>query len=272
MKKPLIAIAVAVLAAATACVAADFPYYPEYAEEFAKVEEVTPLLAKKVVMTHPFICPAGAIVCEPLVLRDIVGKPTWISINAYAGDDLSLVDRYNRIVRRLNAGERIDASELEQDLSYFRGSWEFTWVILGAYTIHSLGFPAASYGALPVLSGFRPALAFAREELGSDDLYFNRIAGTGFSQWQGFEFEAPTGEKVMVEYEACGGDVHLLDIEEYKAGSRETAKTEVSIIESFEASGRFEERLRAWAAIDAGIPDEVAADDYARIPPDEGEE
>ena len=254
------------LAAAAAHAECEFPYYPEYAGEFAKVEEVTPLLAKKVLMTRPFICPAGAIVCEPLVLRDIVGKPTWISINAYAGDDLSLVDRYNGIVRRLNAGERLEASALEQDLSYFKGSGEFAWVTLGAYTVHSLGFPAASYGALPALGDFRPTLAFAREELGSEDLCLNRIVGIGFSLWQAFEFEAPTGETVIVEYEACGGDVHLLDIEKFTAGCREAAKLDVSIIERFEASGRLEERLREWAEIDAGIPDEVAAEEYVRIP------
>jgi hypothetical protein len=252
---------------ASAAAAAEFPYYPEYAEEFAKVEEVTPLMAKKVVMVRPFICPVGAVVCEPLVIRDIAGKPIWISINAYAGNDLSLVDRYNGIVRSLNAGERFYASALELDLSYFAGGADFAWVTLGAYTRNAPGFPAASYGALPALSGYRTALAFAREELGNDDLYLNRIVGRGFSSGQAFEFETPTGETVIVDYDPCGGEVSALDAVKAKEVRREIVKSDAAVIERFAASGRLEERLREWAEIDAQIPDDVAADEYARIPP-----
>jgi len=266
----LLAVALGALAAAGA--AGEFPYYPEFADEFAKVEEVTPLLAKKVVMVRPFICPVGAVVCEPLVIRDIAGKPIWMSIEAYAGDDLSLVDRRNALVRKLNGGERLEAAALERDLSYFRGKPGCTWVAMGAYTWTPPAFPAASGGLLPPLSGYRAAFAFAREELGTDDLYFNRIVGRGFCEWQAFEFETPTGEKLIVEYDPCGGEVSILDPEKEKGIRREAAEFEAGIIERFPASGRLEERLREWAEIDAQIPDDVAADEYVRIPAREAEE
>jgi hypothetical protein len=251
---------------AAAAAASEFPYYPEYAEAFAKVEEVTPLLAKKVVMARPFFCPAGAVVCEPLVIRDIAGKPIWVFIAAYAGDDLSFVDRSNAIARKLNAGERLDASALERDLSYFRPAPGFTGVALGAYTWTPPAFPAAGGSVLAPLGGYKAALAFAREELGNDDLYFNRLVGQGFFDQQAFEFETPTGEKLIVEYDPCGADVSALDAAEETEARRKNAESDARRIEHFAASGRLEERLQEWAEIDARFADDVAADEYARIP------
>jgi hypothetical protein len=263
---------IAILSAPAAHAACEFPYYPEYADEFAGVEEVTPLLAKKVVMARPFICPVGAVVCEPLVIRDIAGKPIWMSIDAYAGDDLSYVDRRNAIVRKLNAGERLEAAALERDLSYFRGEAGFVWVAMGAYTWRAPGFPAAGGGLLTPLSGYKAALAFAREKLGNDDLYLSRVVGQGFNQWQAFEFETPTGEKLTVEYDASAAELSLLDLEKERESRREIAKSDAALISKFKTSGRLEERLREWADIDAQIPDALAADEYARIPAREGEE
>ena len=123
--KYILALAAAVAAAWAAC---EFPYYPEYADAFAKVDEVTPLLAKKAVMARPLICPVGAIVCEPLIIRDVAGKPTWTYIAVYAGDGSSRVDRRNALARKLNAGERLEAAALEEDvrngLYRFRRAWE----------------------------------------------------------------------------------------------------------------------------------------------------
>jgi hypothetical protein len=266
----IVAAAMAAMAAG-AHAACDFPYYPEYADAFAQVEEVTPLLAKKVVMARPFICPVGAVVCEPLVIRDIAGKPIWMSIAAYAGDDLSFVDRRNALARELNAGEQLDSSALERDLSYFTGNPDFTCVAMGPYTWNAPGFPAAGGGALTPLSGYEASLAFAREELGSDDLYFNRIVGQGFNSRQAFEFETPAGETLIVDYDPCG-EVSVLDPEKEKEERREIVKSDAAVVERFAASGRLVERLRDWAEIDARIPDDVARDEYARIPERETEE
>lgn len=224
MKKIIYVVAIVALEGA-AYAACEFPYYPEFADEFSKVEEVTPLLAKKVVMARPFICPVGAVVCEPLVVRDIAGKPLWIFVAAYRGDDLEYVDRRNAIARKLNAGERLEAADLAAEVkAYYAGDYGKALFCkgTGAYTCEDLG-RLVTEGFFPPLSGYRSAYRVAASELGAEDFYFTRIIAFGDYTVQIFEFEDDAGEKTAVMVDEHR-HAYPADLEENAAVMREALR------------------------------------------------
>ncbi len=75
---------------AAAAWAAEFPYYPEYAEVFSRYEEVTPAMAVAAVGGWP----AEATFAEPLLLRDANGMPYCYMIEAFPAEEAELEALY----------------------------------------------------------------------------------------------------------------------------------------------------------------------------------
>jgi hypothetical protein len=252
----------------TAAVAeCEFPYYPEFADAFTKYDEVTPLLAKKVVITTrmPF-APADAVVCEPLRIRDVAGKPLGLVVPTYKGTDLKVVKKWNGLANKINTGQKIAAAEIEADLSFFRKAEyvdDFTTVLIQPYTFHGM-IPGASETFPAVFAGYDEALNLARIELKTDNLFFKRIVGGGLRRVQSFEFEAGNGEEIIIGYDSYD-EVRVVDPEAEKEGMRKVAEISYSSIKKLEASGKIEENIQRWKDIDRAVSDHEAAQEYARI-------
>ena len=256
------------IAATTAAVAeCDFPYYPEYADAFSKYDEVTPLLAKKVVMgTRIPFAPAGAIVCEPLGIRDIAGTPLGFVVPTYNGTDLKAVKKWNAIANKINNGQKIPAKELKDEISFFYKKEyldEFTTAVIHPYTFHSM-IPGGS-GTFPdVFAGYSTALKMASAELATDDAYFRRIVGGGLYRVQSFEFEDGNENVIIIGYDK-NGDVDIVDPEVEKEGMRKVAEISFNSIKKLEASGKIERNIQRWKDKDGAISDYDAAQEYATI-------
>jgi len=253
------------LAVTTAAVAeCDFPYYPEYADRFCEVDEVTPLLAKKVVIAcpTPIIIPEGAVVCEPLRIRDIVGKPLGYIVLTYRGNDLSVVKRWNKFAAKLNSGERWLATDFYAELRSFYQGNRFTSVPIGAYTFEPTILGGRG-GFTDVFCGFNQAYSLAKEELGSDDIYFNRIVGKGLWAIQAFEFEDHNSRKVIVEFDRY--DALIIDEESEKEERRKAAEFCYDLIESLKESGRLGINAQRWSDKDTQVLDNIAGEEYPRV-------
>lgn len=257
------------LAAAAAQAAGEFPYYPEFAEVFSQYEEVKPLLAKKYAMKTS--CPGvrvGACICEPLLGRDVAGMPGSYEISLYNGDDPDIARRWNEIIKTINAGGKVSASELGEKLRFFEDDevhWQFKSIAISAYTF-GCGMLRAG-GAPRALGGYNAAYEKAAATLKSRDLLFTRLMGGDVLHGRVFEFENLSGKTVAIGvayFPSNGHATEVVDLDLLASLAKISAR---GLHRSVGANpARFEENRERWKRIDESIPDEVAGQELPRVP------
>lgn len=263
-------IATFVLIAGTAAHAAcEFPYYPEYADKISQYEIVSPVLAKKFALEHPHpYAGPGSVLCEPLLVRDIVGAPFFYSVTFYNGDDEKAPQRWNEIVTILQSTAKTPVRELAEKLSFlgaegFRG--KFYSMTISAYTFGCGTYKM--YSGIPyTVRGYRTAYAKAQQEFGAEDIYFSRLIGASYVENQIFEFENGSGEKVAVHvtlnlrsrFEAV-----TADLEANAAQAKGVAKGWYDFLVSDPESAN--KRRDKWEETGSKVPDELAVQELPRV-------
>jgi hypothetical protein len=270
MKSIAYVVALTALAAA-ASAACEFPYYPEYADVFGRYDEVTPEMAIAGIGGWP----GEATFAEPLLLRDANGMPYCYMIEAFPAEDAKLVARWNEVVAKLNAGERLPAAELAAELEAlyaveyapFRfgeageiGDGErnplldFASAAVATFTFDPPGGLLGASGGppFPALYEYPRAYRAAVGHFDRDEaFYFSRIVARGpFEHHQVFEFENDAGEKV-----AFAPDrqlrMRLADVDEHAAAMREKVRKKYELFKEYDVGA---ERNRAlWEEIAAGL-------------------
>ena len=266
----IITLALLTFADARTCVAADFSYYPEYADVFSRYDEVTPEMAVAAVGAWP----GTATFAEPLLLRDVNGMPFCYMVEAFPPKSAEPVARWNGVIAKVNAGGRIPAAELAAELEAlydveyapFRFGEpaetrdgqrnpliDYAGAVVSTFTFDS---PASKLGAsggppFPALHGYAQAYRAAVERYGAGAaVYFTRIIATGPYHVQIFEFENDAGDKVAL---AVGADygVSVADLEESDAVMRERIRKKY---ESIKKDDTWAEANRAdWQEIVDGL-------------------
>jgi hypothetical protein len=262
MKRIAIAL---IFCAATAFAECEFPYYPEFADRFCGYDEVTPLMAKKTVMAAPFgFQHPGDIVCEPLLIKTIVGMPAYYMVATYAGDDLETVRKWNAIVSLLNGGSKIAAKKLAADLSFFLDEKvfrQFAWDSVYTYTF--LGsVQAASGGLVPALWGYDEAYEKARGLYGNDDFYFARIIALGHAHVQAFEFVNERGKYVTIEVDKYE-NATVADLEKIRTDMRHWVSGWYGLIDA--EPDLIERNVRGWKELELKVTGEDAQKEFPRI-------
>ncbi len=254
-----------VFSTAPAFAECDFPYYPEFADRICQYDEVTPLMAKKVAISMGFhYQKPGDIVCEPLLIKTIVGMPAFYMVATYNGKDRRVVRKWNAIVTEINGGSRIPARELTERLAFFfdeKVFRQFAWVSIHTYTC--LGrVQAASGGIPPALWGYEEAYERAKELYGRDDFYFARIIALGHAHVQAFEFVDASGETVVIEvdkYERAS----IANLDEITSNMHDWVN---AWYELFDADPDLIERnARRWREIELEVPDDAAQKEFPKI-------
>jgi hypothetical protein len=190
--------------------------------------------------------------------------PLGYTVPTYSGGNLNVVRRWKTLTDKINGDRKIPAAELEADLKFIREKRElgsFTSAEVMPYEFHGI-MPGGSMGFTPVFSGFPAALERAKAELASDDLYLLRIVGGGLKIAQSFEFEAGSGERVIIAYHPNSG-IAIVDPEREREARREVVNSKISSIYSLRLSGQVYRNIKRWEDIDVAIPDEVAAEEFA---------
>ncbi len=255
--------------AATAFAECDFPYYPEYADVYSQYDEVTPLMAKKAAMVAPpFGVGPDAIICEPLLVRDINRMPIFYAVAIYSGGELNDVKKWNAIIREINAGKKIPAAELAEKLKYF--SEEEVRLKFNTLTVTTYTFDVNArngYGGTPMaLRGYFAAYAKAKELLNSPAIYFVRIISASFTHKQILEFENDAGNKVYIKVKCIGGYEHsaeVADLEKNAAKTRRLVEGWYTAIK--DGDGPVAENLERWFNTQERIEDERANEEFPRI-------
>jgi len=255
--------------AATAAAECDFPYYPEYADVYSQYDEVTPLMAKKAAMVAPpFGVGPDAIVCEPLLVRDINRMPIFYAVAIYSGGELNEVKKWNAIVREINTGKRIPAAELAEKLDYFSEEevrLKFNTLTVSTYTFEVNARNA--YGGTPMaLRGYFAAYAKAKKLLNSPAIYFARIISASFTHKQILEFEDDAGNKAYIKVKCIGGYEHsaeVADLEKNAAKTRRLVEGWYNAIK--EGNGPVAENLERWFNTQREITDEQASQEFLRV-------
>jgi hypothetical protein len=258
---------ISVLAAATACVAADFLYYPEYADVFSKYDVVTVPVAKKFATERGYVdTKPGAIICEPLLRRDVAGMPTSYELSFYNGNDLDAARRWNDIIKTVNSGCKTTASELGEKFKFFDDDevyFRFKSCVISAYTFGSgiLRAGGQPYG----LAGYNAAYEKAAEVLGTRDLFFVRVIGGGALAARVFEFENRSGKSVAVGvpyYASDDCETEVIDLGLLASLAEISAR---SLHRSIGADpARFAEYDEYWKNLDERIPDELVEIEFPR--------
>ena len=258
---------IATLAATAA--AAEFPYYPEYADKISQYEIVSTLLAKKFALEHPHLyAGAGSVLCEPLLVRDIVGAPFFYSVTIYNGGDDNVAKKWNEVVATFQSTAKTSAGELAEKLSFFgdedvRG--EFYSMTISAYTFGCGTYKM--YSGIPyTVRGYETAYAKAQKELGADDIYFSRLIGASYVENQIFEFENGSGEKVAIhvtlnlrsQFEAV-----IADLEANATQAKSVAKGWYDFIG--DNVDMVNEYRIVWEEADRAVPDGLAAQELPRV-------
>jgi hypothetical protein len=241
----------------------DFPYYPEFADRFCEYEEVTPLMAKKSVMSAPFgFQHPGDIVCEPLLIKTVVGMPAYYMVATYAGDDLDVVRKWNAFVNKLNTGSKIPAKELAAELAFFFDEEvfrQFAWDSVHTYTF--LGeIKAASGGIPPAFWGYEGAYEKAKELYGNDGFDFVRIIALGHAHVQAFEFADASGKMVTLEVDKYGR-AEVTDLEKTKEEGRDWVSNWYALFEA--DPGLIERNVGGWRKLE--VTDEDAQKEFPQI-------
>ncbi|MGD8718024.1 MAG: hypothetical protein PVH29_04290 [Candidatus Zixiibacteriota bacterium] len=246
----------------------EFPYYPEYADVYSRYDEVTPEMAVAAVGAWP----GTATFAKPLLLRDVNGMPFCYMVEAFPPGDADLVARWNGVIAKVNAGERIPAAELAAELEAlydveyppFRFGEpaetrdgernpliDFAGAVVSTFTFDN---PRSMLGAgggppFPALHGYAHAYREAATRYGGG-FYLSRIIGTGPYHSQIFEFENDAGEKVALAVDA-GYAVSVADLEERDAAMRERVRKKY---ESIKNDDTWAEANRAdWREIVDGL-------------------
>lgn len=252
---------------ASAAVAAEFSYYPEFADVFSKYDEVTVLLAKKFAMEGGYIdTMPGAIICEPLLRRNVAGMPASYELSYYKGNDLDVVRKWNDIITTVNKGQKVPASELGDKLKYFDDDevyFKFKASVISAYTFGCGMYKAGGqpYG----LSGYNAACEKAAEVLGTGDLFFTRVMAGDVLAARVFEFENRSGKSVAVGvpyYASDGCKTEVIDLDLL------ASLAEISVKGLYRSIGadpaRFAEYNEQWKSLDERIPDELVKKEFPR--------
>jgi hypothetical protein len=256
----------ALAATAAGC---EFPYYPEYADRISQYEIVSPLLAKKFALEHPHPdAGAASVLCEPLLVRDIVGTPFFYSVTFYNGGDDDVAKKWNEVVAVLQLTGKKPAADLAEKISFFEAAdirSKFRSITVSAYTFGT--GPYSMYAGIPKpVRGHKTAYAQAQREFGSEDIYFSRLIGASYVENQIFEFENGSGEKVAIhvtlnlrsQFEAV-----IADLEGNAAQAKAVAKGWYDFLVSDPDSAN--RRRVKWEEINVKVPDEVAGQELPRI-------
>jgi hypothetical protein len=266
----LLAVALGTYAlAAAAHAACEFPYYPEYADVFGRYEEVTPLLAKKFAIENS--CPnakPGALICEPLLRRDVAGMPGSYELSFYNGDDPDIARRWNEIIKTINVSGKVSASELGEKLNFFEDDevhWQFKSSVISAYTF---GCGMVGGGGPPgSLYGYNAAFEKAAEVLKSRDLLFTRMMTGDVIYGLVFEFESRSGETAAIAIVSCrpyDSPPEVADLALLASLAEITARSlRRGVSGDIARSERYREM---WKNIDESIPDDVAGQELPRVP------
>jgi hypothetical protein len=269
IRKIICVVALAALAA-VAHAACEFPYYPEYADVFGRYDEVTPEMAVAGVGAWP----GEAIFAEPLLLRDANGMPFCYMIEAFPPKEAELVARWNDVIAKLNAGERLPAAELAAELEElyaveyepfrFGESDEpgddlrnpllgFASAAVATFTFDPPGGILGASGGppFPALQGYAQAYrAAAKRYGGGDAVYLSRIIAAGPFHVQIFEFENDAGEKVaLILYRQR--QMRLADVEEHAAAMREKVRKKYEFFKEYDVGA--EKNRARWEEIAAGL-------------------
>ena len=267
MIRKIICVVALAAAAGAAWAASEFPYYPEYADLFSQYDEVTPVMAKKVAIASPhFNNGPDEIVCEPLLIKDIAGKPLCYMVASYHGSDLNVVSKWNNVIEIINTGRKTRAADLAREVAYFYGTdlfRDFSGLVIGPHTLEGTVLLIAE-GFFPVLAGFNGAYEAAARITGNGDLYFSRIIGASYYTVQIFEFEDGDGEKVAIMVDKYL-QPRLADLSKNAADMHGLVK---HLYESYTDNPEKAEFNREdWENTLERVADDVAADEYPRIPP-----
>ncbi len=249
----LVCIIAVAAVAASAHAACEFPYYPEFADVFGRYDEVTPEMAIAGIGAWP---EEATTFVEPLLLHEANGMPYCYMIEAFPAEDAELVARWNEVVAKLNAGDRLPAAELAAELEELYavayaprpgGSVlpTFTFDYPGAHIITEGRWP------FPAFYEYLSAYRVAKLRFESGGVFFlSRVVGAGPFSYQIFEFENEAGKKVALARES-DGLTHAADLEENAARMREAAgkKYELLIKDAVWA----ETNRARWEEITAGL-------------------
>lgn len=236
------------LALATAVIAGalcDFPWYPEYADEFSKYDFVTPEMAKKAAAGFD----ASAPTADPVLIRNLDGCPQGYMVVGYRGGDLADIDKWNELADILNNNKEIDAAVLADKVSYLYGDPEkvhkFREVDVSAFT-WQVPVIGGSDSIPKVLWGYTAAYDEARKRVGNQPLVFTGIIGTHLHQFQVFKFRTENNKEILLYYsiEKKAVDFNRSEFKEiaarYMADQYEAIQND---------PGRAEENRRRWEDI-----------------------
>jgi hypothetical protein len=257
--------------AAAAAAAAEFPYYPEYADVFGRYDEVTPEMAIAGIGGWP----GEATFAEPLLLRDANGMPFCYMIEAFPPKDGELVARWNEVIVKLNAGARLPAAELAAELeALYAVEYEpfrfgkagetgdgqrnplldFASAAVATFTFDPPGGILGASGGppFPALYEYGRAYRAASEHFGGDEaFYFSRIIATGpFEHHQIFEFENDAGEKVALMPDRQLR-IRLADVEEHASAMREKVRKKYEFFKEYDVGA--EKNRARWEEIAEGL-------------------
>jgi hypothetical protein len=255
---------VALAALAAGAAAAEFPYYPEYADVFSQYDELTPLMAKKATIANPsFTDNAGDVVCEPLLLKNCIGMPLCYMVATYAARNLYIVEKWNEIIKNINAGKAMPAKSLAEEMGFYYSEGiikRFNTLTISPYTY---GVPLlTASGGFPALVGYVAAYKAAAQSFGDDDFYFTGIVGTGYYVVQTFVFETDAGERMAFEVDEFG-EAGLADFEARREGSRRAVSYwHDALIERPEIGKR---NRTKWSDLMRAISDDQANEEFPRV-------
>jgi hypothetical protein len=218
--------------------------------------------------------PGEAIFAEPLLLRDANGMPFCYMIEAFPPKEAELVARWNVVIAKLNAGERLPAAELAAELEElyaveyagFRFGepaetrdgernplLDFASAAVATFTFDPPGGILGASGGppFPALQGYAQAYRAAATRYGGGDaVYLSRIIAAGPFHVQIFEFEKDAGEKVALAVDGDFG-IDVADVEEHAAAMREKVRKKYELFKRYDATA---ERNRAlWEEVMEGL-------------------
>jgi hypothetical protein len=251
----------------TAFAECEFPYYPAVEERFCAYEEVTPLMAvKAAILTGPQGDPAY-VICEPLNIKRLSGIPVCHQITYYRGKKIKQAQKYNEFIRRINNREKILAQEISDTLAGFRRNGFYDECRPGYVKGQTFSGAVCVFGHKGIadaFDGFDACYGKAAEVAGTNELYFTRIIGVGWTMLQYFGFETKSGKKVVI----------ATDTQPFPSAHETDYKTiegnEKRIYERFNDPAEYDmdvinRNLKEWREIEAAVPDEMAQEEFPEV-------
>jgi hypothetical protein len=256
-----------VLSTPAAFAESDFPYYPPVEERFCAYEEVTPLIAKKAAMVTGPIGETAYVICEPLNIKRLSGMPVCYQITYYNGKKMKRARKYNDLIRRINNGEKVLAREISDTLAEFRKKGFYDHCRPGyvkGQTFSAAVCVTGYRGIADAFNGFDACYEKAARAAGTNELYFTRFVGVGWTMLQTFEFETENGEKVLI----ATGTQPFPSAHETSYAAIENR--ERKLYETFNDPAHYDmevikKNLEKWPVIEAGVPDEMAQKEFPKV-------